>query len=125
MTKKILIADDDDNIRELVRVSLETGGYELHEATDGVQALDMALKLQPDLIVLDIMMPGKVGYEVCAEVKKNPETRHTRIILLSARGKPISLQTGQALGADAYLSKPFNPEELERTVKKLLGETLA
>jgi DNA-binding response OmpR family regulator len=121
MAKIILIADDDDNVRELVRISLEPGGYEIHEAVDGNQALKMALELKPDLMVLDIMMPGKVGYQVCEEVKKDPEAKKAFVILLSARGSAVARQTGAELGADAYMGKPFDPDELMKLVEKALG----
>jgi two-component system, OmpR family, alkaline phosphatase synthesis response regulator PhoP len=122
MAKRILIADDEDNIRELVRASLEDEGYELFEARDGEEAVAVAKKIKPDLIVLDVMMPGKVGYQVCEEVKADPATRHAYVIFLSARGRPVAEMTGKLRGGDEYLTKPFDPLELVRRVNKALGK---
>jgi two-component system, OmpR family, alkaline phosphatase synthesis response regulator PhoP len=120
MGKRILIADDEDNIRELVRASLEDDGYELFEARDGDEALAVARKVKPDLIVLDVMMPGKTGYQVCEELKADPAADPAYVIFLSARGKPIAEMTGKLRGGDEYLTKPFDPAELSRRVKKAL-----
>lgn len=122
MAKKILIADDEDNVRELVRVSLEDEGYEIHEAREGNEALAMAKSLKPDLIILDIMMPGKTGYEVCEELKQDPATRSAYVIFLSARGKAASERTGKQKGGDEFMVKPFEPKELrERVFRALCG----
>jgi DNA-binding response OmpR family regulator len=121
MAKKILIADDDDHIRELVQFALEDGGYELFFARDGLEALARAREAKPDLMVLDVMMPGKVGYEVCEELKKDPATQGIYIILMSARGRSKIEVAGKMQGADDIMPKPFDPLELAEKVKKALG----
>jgi len=121
MTKKILIADDEEYIRELIKASLEDGGYEISEAEDGILTLDLVRKVIPDLVILDIMMPGIIGYRVCEEIKKNPDTAHTKVIFVSARGHEVSKMTGQMAGGDDYLVKPFEPQEIREMVKKWLG----
>jgi len=121
MSKVVLIADDEDNIRELVRVSLEDEDLELHEAVDGNAAVDKAREVTPDLMVLDVMMPGKVGYQVCEEVKSEPATAHVYVIFLTARGSPVAENTGKMTGGDEYMTKPFDPMELRDRVMKALG----
>jgi len=121
MRKKILIADDEDNIRKLVRVSLEDEGYDLFEARDGNEAVAKAKELKPDLIILDVMMPGKIGYQVCEELKQAPETSRIFVVFLSARGKPLSEMTGKMIGGNEFIAKPFDPSELRARVKKALG----
>jgi two-component system phosphate regulon response regulator PhoB len=119
--KKILIADDGEDIRELIHVTLEDEGYDLSEAVDGNQALEKARAIRPDLIILDVMMPGKTGYVVCEELKKDPATKNIFILFLTARGSPISQNTANQSGGDAYMTKPFEPSELRVRVKKALG----
>jgi len=122
MAKKILIVDDEEQLRELVVVTLEDEGYELHEAADGNEAVEVAKEVKPDLVILDVMMPGKVGYQVCEEIKADPETEHAYVIFLSARGRALSEMTGKKKGGDAFMTKPFEPRELLDMVKKALGE---
>jgi len=121
MAKKILIADDEMNIRELVKASLKREQFELYEAEDGNEALQKARQIKPDLIVLDVMMPGKVGYEVCEELKSDPETKGIYIIFLTARGGSVAETTGKMQGGDAFMVKPFEPKELREKVRKALG----
>ena len=123
MAKKILIVDDEKDIRELVRVSLEDEGFELHEAEDGEEAVSKAREIKPDLMVLDVMMPGKTGYEVCEELKSDPVTNNIFIIFLSARGTSASMRTGKSKGGDLFMTKPFEPDELLERVKKALEDT--
>ena len=122
MTKKILIADDEDNIRGLVEMALEDEGFELHQACDGNEALDKARQLKPDLMVLDVMMPGKVGYEVCEELKQDPDTRDIYVLFLSSRTSPSSESSAESAGGDAWMYKPFDPAELREKIKKALEE---
>jgi DNA-binding response OmpR family regulator len=119
--KKIFIVDDEENTRRMIRLSLEGEGYEFCEAEDGDVALGMALKLKPDLVILDVMMPSKWGYAVCDELKQEPETRHIPVLFLTARKSGISRRMGQIKGGDAYLTKPFHPQDLRVAVRKLLG----
>lgn len=119
MTKKrILIVDDQGELRKLVRMTLEFEDYELHEAEDGERALVLVKTIMPDLVILDVMMPGEInGYDVCQLIKDNPETSDTYIILLTARGQKSDLERGGEVGANTYLVKPFSPIELIDVVK--------
>jgi len=117
---KILIVDDDENIRELVRATVEDEGFEVFEAPDGNQALAMAREIQPDLIILDVMMPGKIGYHVCVELKQDKSIKTPYVIFLTARGTTIAQMAGKSHGGDEYLTKPFEPEELRQRVRNAL-----
>lgn len=121
MSKKILIVDDEANIRELVRVSLEDEGFDLYEAADGKEALERARTLRPDLVILDLMMPDKWGYTVCEELKQGADTRQILVLFLTVRSSAQSKKMGQLKGGDAFLVKPFQPQELKQKVKELLG----
>ena len=121
MSKKILIVDDEANIRELVRVSLEDEGFDLYEAADGKEALERARTLRPDLVILDLMMPDKWGYTVCEELKQGADTRQILVLFLTVRSSAQAKKMGQIKGGDAFLVKPFQPQELKQKVKELLG----
>lgn len=121
MSKKILIVDDEANIRELVRVSLEDEGFDLYEAADGKEALERARTLRPDLVILDLMMPDKWGYTVCEELKQGADTRQILVLFLTVRSSAQAKKMGQLKGGDAFLVKPFQPQELKQKVKELLG----
>ena len=121
MPGKILIVDDEDEIRELVHVTLEDEGFEIREASDGNEALIKAKEFKPDLVILDIMIPGKTGYEVCEELKKDPDTKNVFVLFLSARGKAASVMTGKLKGGDEFMTKPFEPKELREKILKVLG----
>ena len=120
MPKKILIADDEATVRDLVKLSLEHEGYEFFEAENGVEALQMAQALIPDLILLDVMMPGKIGYQVCSELKSDPATKKITIVFLTGRDNSLSLETVKESGGDDIVSKPFRPHELKARIRKLL-----
>ncbi|OGP59557.1 MAG: hypothetical protein A2V67_06305 [Deltaproteobacteria bacterium RBG_13_61_14] len=119
--KKILIVDDEENVRRLVRMSLEADGYEFEEAESGEEALRKAKALKPDLVILDLMMPDQWGYVVCEELKHDPETRAIPVMILTARTSHLSKKMGKVSGGDEYLVKPFQPQELRAKVKSLLG----
>jgi CheY-like chemotaxis protein len=121
MSKKIiLIVDDQSELRKLVRMTLDFGDYELHEAKDGQQALEVTKFLQPDLVILDVMMPGKVdGYQVCEKLKKDNDKKIPYVILLTARGQKTDLEEGERVGADKYIVKPFSPLELIGNVENV------
>jgi DNA-binding response OmpR family regulator len=121
VSKKILIVDDEANIRELVRVSLEDEGFDLYEAADGKEALERARTLRPDLVILDLMMPDKWGYTVCEELKQGADTRQILVLFLTVRSSAQAKKMGQLKGGDAFLVKPFQPQELKQKVKELLG----
>ncbi len=120
--KKILIVEDQDEIRELIRVTLEFDDYEIDEAPNGDIGLAKAGRFLPDLILLDVMMPGGLnGLQVCARVKADPVMREAKVILLTARGQESDRQAGLAAGADEYLIKPFSPLELMKVIDKVLA----
>ena len=121
MQHKALIVDDQPDIRKLIMLTMESEDFELHEADNGVDALHMARNLRPAVMLLDFMMPGGLdGYQVCEEIKMDPDLRNTMVILLTARGQRTDIERGQAVGCDAYLVKPFSPIELLDTVDRLV-----
>lgn len=121
MPKKILIVEDQEEIRELIRVTLEFDDYEIHEAANGTEGLAQAERLSPDLILLDVMMPGGLnGLDVCQRVKAHAALKRTKVVLLTARGQESDRQAGVRAGADAYLIKPFSPLELMKVISKVI-----
>lgn len=121
MAARILIVDDQSELRRLVRMTLEYGDYELHEADNGARALQLLETVKPELVVLDVMMPGDMdGYRVCDMIKNQPGS-NIKVVMLSAKGQQTDLKEGRLAGADAYLVKPFSPLELIATVEKLLA----
>jgi len=122
MTKRILIADDDDNIRELITLTLEDEGYEIFEAKDGNEALAVALKIKPDLVILDVMMPGMVGYQVCEKIRQDPAAKNAYVIFLTARGTPVAEMTGKTYGGDEFMVKPFEPKQLRERIREALAK---
>ncbi|NLY50470.1 MAG: response regulator transcription factor, partial [Firmicutes bacterium] len=117
MAEKILVVDDEATIVEFVRINLEKAGFRVVSAGDGDEALALAASERPDLIVLDIMLPGRDGFEVCRELRR---TTSVPIIMLTARDEDIDKILGLELGADDYLTKPFNPRELVARIKAIL-----
>ena len=126
MGKRVLVVDDDRVIQQLLEVNLELEGYDVvGTASDGREALDKIAKLSPDLVILDIMMPKMDGMAVCRHLKADPETAKIPVILLSARAQDMDIRDGLDIGANAYLTKPFDPVELLDVVGRLLkGETV-
>ena len=120
MPKEILIVDDEPSIVVPVQFLMQQQGYTVLVAEDGHDALDMIYKYQPDLVLLDIMLPGIDGYEVCEIVRLNPKLRNVKIIFLTAKGREVEIAQGMALGADAYITKPFSNAELVAKVKSVL-----
>ena len=111
--QKLLIVDDHDELRELLKMTLEYSDFELMEARDGRQALELVEQHQPDALILDIMMPGELdGIDVCQIIKANTETAHIKVVLLSAKGQKDDIRAGRDVGADAYFVKPFSPMSL-------------
>ena len=122
---RVLIVDDDQVIQQLLEVNLELEGYEIAKASDGEQALEKVRAFDPDLVLLDVMMPKVDGREVCRRIKADPTTAHVPVIFLSARAQDMDVSSGLELGASAYITKPFDPVELLDTVAKVLkGETV-
>ena len=119
IVKKILIADDEPDILEIIQFNLQAEGYEVATAKNGDEAIEMAKKHQPDLIILDIMMPGKNGIEVCKILRTQPNFKHTLIIFLSALSDENTEISGLETGADDYLTKPIRPKILVSKVHSL------
>ncbi|MBI3146901.1 MAG: response regulator [Betaproteobacteria bacterium] len=122
MTKKVLIADDEPNIVTSLQFLMERNGYEVRVARSGDEALEQVGTFLPDLVLLDVMMPAKNGYEVCQKIKENEAWAKIKVIMLTAKGRDTEVSKGIALGADAYTSKPFSTKELVTKVRELLGE---
>lgn len=119
--KRVLIVEDQADIRKLIRMTLEFEPYEIHEAANGTEGLQLAVSVQPDLILLDVMMPGELdGLQVCARVRAMPALQGTRVVLLTARGQTQDRDAGQEAGADEYLIKPFSPLQLIETIERLM-----
>lgn len=121
MVSTVLLCDDEEVLRQLVRATLDNGDYSIVEATDGDESLDLARRLQPDLIVLDMMMPGRSGLEVLRELRADPETAATPVIMLTARARESDRNEAASAGADRYLAKPFSPLELISVVEELVA----
>lgn len=119
---KILVVEDDALIRELVRINLDGAGFVVALATDGFQGLEMARSENPDLIVLDIMLPKMDGFKVCRILKFDDKYKHIPIIMLTARIQEADKETGFKTGADAYMTKPFEPEELIKKIEQVLTD---
>jgi DNA-binding response OmpR family regulator len=124
MTYRILIVEDQPDICKLIRMTLEFGDFEIHEANDGETGLNMARAIRPHVMLLDVMMPGLLdGYQVCTRIKQDPDLKRIQVVMLTARGQATDLASGEAAGADAYLVKPFSPLELIERVETMAGAT--
>jgi len=122
MTKKILIADDEPNIVMSLEFLMEQSGYQVAVARDGEEALQQMTRFAPDLVLLDVMMPLRNGYEVCQSIRENPAWDRVKVVMLSAKGRDLEISQGLALGADAYVTKPFSTKALIAQVQELLKE---
>jgi len=120
VSKKILIADDEPNIVAAVEFLLRRNGYEVHVARDGEEALELVEACHPDLVLLDVMMPQKSGYEVCMRMRERSDWRHIKIVMLSAKGRDREVNKGLSMGADVYVTKPFSTRELMSKIRELL-----
>jgi DNA-binding response OmpR family regulator len=118
---RILIADDDADMRKVIRKALEPLSHDIHETDNAIEALKIARVERPDLVILDVVMPGVDGYEICYLIKTAPELQHTRVIMLTVRQQQIDISIGRGALADAYLVKPFNPDKLLAAIAKLEG----
>ncbi len=118
--EKILIVEDEEDILELVKYNLNKEGYVVTGVTSGEDALKSASTKHPDLIILDLMLPGIDGYEVCRELKSNSKTAHIPVVMLTAKGEDSDIVTGLELGADDYVTKPFSPKVLIARVRSVL-----
>ena len=122
MAKYVLIVDDAPNIVLSLEFLMKKEGYEVYSVSNGEEAMAAIAAKTPDLILLDVMMPRKDGYEVCQELRANQDWNDIKIIMLTAKGRDVEREKGLALGADDYVTKPFATQELVRKVKTLLGE---
>lgn len=121
MDQKVLIIEDQAEIRHLIRVTLSVGQYEVYEADNGVAGLALAKSIKPDLVLLDVMMPGELGgFDVCERIKADPELRGVMVMMLTALGQVSDIDTARDVGADAYWVKPFSPAELLDQIEILL-----
>ena len=118
--KRILIADDEPNIVTALEFLLERNGYQVLVARNGGAALKMIEEHRPDLVLLDVMMPVKSGFEVCQRMRERAEWQHIKIIMLTAKGRDVEMSKGLAIGADLYITKPFSTQELVGKIKALL-----
>lgn len=124
MTKRILIVEDETHIRLLIEQSLEEledEGVEILTAADGAEALELVRSQRPDLVLLDVMMPKMDGFEVCRRLREDPENAAIRVIFLTAKGQEYDRARGEEIGADGYMTKPFNPDELLATAGAAIG----
>jgi len=121
-SNKVLIVDDDPDVLRLICLSLKIEGFETIEVTDALQAHLLIEQENPDLIVLDIMMPYISGWEFLKVLRSNPETASIPVVILSAKAQQADMAYGNTLGATTYVTKPFSPEELAETIKKILEE---
>ena len=122
---RVLVVDDDDVIRQLITVNLELEGFDVVPAVDGQDALDKVKDANVQVVTLDVMMPRLDGWETASRLRDDPETAHIKVILLSARAQEADLQRGEKIGVDAYLTKPFDPDELIDTVRRLMASAEA
>jgi DNA-binding response OmpR family regulator len=122
MSRKILVADDEPNIVISLEYLMKREGYTVLVARDGQEALDAIARDRPDLVLLDVMMPKKSGLEVCQAVRASEELQATKILMLTAKGRDTDVAKGLALGADAYMTKPFSTRELVQKVAEMLGD---
>jgi DNA-binding response OmpR family regulator len=118
---RVLVVDDDEVIRQLIAVNLQLEGFDVSTAVDGQDCLDKVADIEPDVITLDVMMPRLDGWETAVQLRKAPETAHIKVILITARAQEDDINRGTNVGADAYLTKPFDPGEMIRLVRELAG----
>ncbi len=121
MSRKILIVDDEPNIVIPLKFLMEQNAYQVMVAITGQEAVETIPDYKPDLILLDIMLPGPDGFEICQIIRGNPELKETKIIFLTAMGRDVDMTKGLALGGDAYVTKPFSNAEVVEKVKELLA----
>jgi two-component system alkaline phosphatase synthesis response regulator PhoP len=121
--KKILVIEDEENIFELIKFNLEAQGFEVYGVHDGLQALPKILELQPSLIILDLMLPGKDGISICREIRENSAVSYVPIVMLTAKSEEFDKVLGLEIGADDYITKPFSIKELSARVKAVLRRT--
>jgi DNA-binding response OmpR family regulator len=122
MNKKILIVDDEPNIVMSLEFLMKREGFEVAVAIDGEEALTRMAEFEPDLVLLDVMMPKKNGYDVCQEIRANAAWNQVKVLMLTAKGRDTEIAKGLAIGADGYMTKPFSTKDLAARVRQLLDE---
>ena len=120
--KKILVADDNEIIREALTYLLEDEGYQLWLAKDGAETITKVREFRPDILFLDVMMPEINGYDVCRAIKSDPVLKNTYVIMLTAKGQVAEQERGKEVGADEYIVKPFSPMEILTKIKDIMGK---
>jgi CheY-like chemotaxis protein len=118
----ILVAEDERDIRELIKFTLEAAGHQITAVSNGVDAVEQAEELLPDLVMTDVRMPRMTGYEACKAIKENATTQHIPVVILSAKGQDEEKDAGKAAGAYDYILKPFAPSDLMQRVAEILNE---
>ncbi len=116
---RVLVVDDDEVIRRLIAVNLQLEGFDVETAVDGQDCLERVTEIDPDVITLDVMMPRLDGWATAVQLRKSPETAHIKVVLITARAQEDDKTHGSRVGADAYLTKPFDPNEMIRVVREL------
>ena len=120
MSRRVLIVDDEPNIVTSLEFLMRGDDYEVRVARNGEEALQLAESFRPDIVVLDVMMPHRSGFEVCQKIRENPVLGDVKIVMLTAKGRDVEKEKGLDLGANAYVTKPFSTKELMNTVRGLL-----
>ncbi|WP_123670926.1 response regulator transcription factor [Actinocorallia herbida] len=118
----MLVVDDDEVIRQLIAVNLQLEGFDVATAVDGRDCLDKVREVSPDVITLDVMMPRLDGWITAVRLREDPDTAHIRVVMITARAQERDLDRGMEIGVDAYVTKPFDPAELIRTVRRLSAD---
>lgn len=122
MSKKVLIADDEPNIVTSLEYLMQKSGYEVKIARNGDEALALVESFRPDVVLLDVMMPRRNGYEVCQQIRERADWQHIKIVMLSAKGRDAEVNKGLSLGADSYVTKPFSNQELIARIDAFFGD---
>lgn len=116
---RVLVVDDDEVIRQLIAVNLQLEGFEVSTAVDGQDCLEKVADVSPDVITLDVMMPRLDGWVTAIRLREDPRTAHIRVVMITARAQEHDVRRGHEIGVDAYVTKPFDPNQLIQTVRKL------
>lgn len=122
MQKSVLLVEDEDSIAYALEFVIERAGYKLRRVSDGMAALEAIAAERPNLVVLDVMLPKRGGYEVCQEIRLNPELADVKILMMTAKGGETERRKGLALGANEFVTKPFSTQDLKRRIRRLLGD---
>lgn len=120
--RRVLVVEDEDNIALALDYLMTREGYDHDRVADGDAALPKIRAMRPDLVVLDVMLPGVSGYDICRDVRGDPALREVKILMMTARGSSVERRRGQAIGADGFIAKPFELKELRQEMRRLLAE---